>query len=191
VVELTEGYGGYVRQAAQNYLATREDVVVPQQVARDYALRDGTEIEGLAREGGGGRRVLVEVAKAGGLPPEEYRALPHFQDLISINPKDALELADEQAPITLRVIDLIAPVGRGQRGLIVSPPKAGKTTLLEHLGQAVVRNHPDVHLMLLLIDERPEEVTHFRRARPPTRTSSSRASRSRGPSGWSRPAITS
>jgi transcription termination factor Rho len=164
VVDLTEGAGGFLRQAAQNYLPSRDDVVVPAPIARDYGLRDGTEIEGLARDGGGGRRTLVEVTKASGLSPEEYRGLPHFQDLISVNPHEAFHLAAEQAEISLRVIDLIAPIGRGQRGLIVSPPKAGKTTLLEHLGQAIAKHHPEVHLILLLIDERPEEVTHFRRA---------------------------
>jgi transcription termination factor Rho len=163
-VELQEGLGGFLRQAAQNYLPTRDDVVVPGSIARDYGLRDGTEIVGLARDGGGGRRTLVEVQKAGGVPPEEYKTLPHFQDLVSINPHEAFELAAEQAETSLRVIDLIAPIGRGQRGLIVSPPKAGKTTLLEHLGQAIAKHHPEVHLIMLLIDERPEEVTHFRRA---------------------------
>src|SRR5262249_12558119 len=154
------------RQAAQNYLSTREDVVVPFVIARDYGLRDGTELEGLARDAGNGRRVLVEVQKAGGLDPEQHKQLPHFQDLVSINPSEAFHLAAEQAETSLRVIDLIAPIGRGQRGLIVSPPKAGKTTLLEHLGKAIAKHHPEVHLMLLLIDERPEEVTHFRRAVP-------------------------
>jgi transcription termination factor Rho len=164
VVELTDGAGGYLRQAAQNYLASRDDVVIPASIARDYGLRDGTEIEGLVRDGGGGRRTLVEISKASGMAPEEYRALPHFQDLVSVNPHEAFHLAAEQAETSLRVIDLIAPIGRGQRGLIVSPPKAGKTTLLEHLGQAIAKHHPEVHLILLLIDERPEEVTHFRRA---------------------------
>jgi len=164
VVELTEGLGGFLRLADQNYLPSRDDVVVPASVARDYGLRDGAEIEGLARDGGGGRRTLVEVHKIGGLTPEQFRALPHFQDLVSVNPHEAFHLAAEQAETSLRVIDLIAPIGRGQRGLIVSPPKAGKTTLLEHLGQAIAKHHPEVHLILLLIDERPEEVTHFRRA---------------------------
>jgi transcription termination factor Rho len=166
VVELQEGVGGFLRQAAQNYLPIRDDVVVPASIARDYGLRDGSEVVGLARDGGGGRRTLVEVQKAGGLSLEEYKALPHFQDLVSINPHEAFRLAAEQTETSLRVIDLIAPIGRGQRGLIVSPPKAGKTTLLEHLGQAVAKHHPEVHLIMLLIDERPEEVTHFRRAVP-------------------------
>ncbi|HMK93109.1 MAG TPA: transcription termination factor Rho [Thermoleophilia bacterium] len=164
VVDLQEGAGGYVRQAAQNYLATRDDVVVPAVIARDFALRDGTEIEGQARDGGNGRRVLVEVGKASGLALEEYKALPHFQDLVSVHANEPFRLAGEQAETSLRVIDLIAPIGRGQRGLIVSPPKAGKTTLLEHLGQAIAKHHPETHLIMLLIDERPEEVTHFRRA---------------------------
>jgi transcription termination factor Rho len=166
VVELAEGAGGYVRQVAQNYLPQRDDVVVPYVIARDNGLRDGTEIEGLARDGGNGRRVLVEVTKAGGMEPEKYKALPHFQDLVSVNPTEAFELSGEGSEISLRVIDIIAPVGKGQRGLIVSPPKAGKTTLLEHLGKAIVSRHPDVHLILLLVDERPEEVTHFRRVVP-------------------------
>jgi len=96
----------------------------------------------------------------------KYRALPHFQDLVSINPNEAFQLSGEGSEISLRVIDIIAPVGKGQRGLIVSPPKAGKTTLLEHLGKAIVQRHPEVHLILLLVDERPEEVTHFRRVVP-------------------------
>jgi len=166
VVELADGAGGFVRQVAQNYLPFRDDVVVPYVIARDSGLRDGTEIEGLARDGGNGRRVLVEVTQAGGMELAKYRALPHFQDLVSINPSEAFHLSGEGSEISLRVIDIIAPVGKGQRGLIVSPPKAGKTTLLEHLGKAIVQRHPEVHLILLLVDERPEEVTHFRRVVP-------------------------
>jgi len=137
--------------------------LVPGQIIRDMGLREGIEVHGLTREAGG-RRTLVEVQKAGGIDPAEARNLPHFQDLVSVNPHEAFKLAGEQSEISLRVIDLIAPIGRGQRGLIVSPPKAGKTTLLEHLGQAIAKHHPETHLILLLIDERPEEVTHFRRA---------------------------
>jgi transcription termination factor Rho len=166
VAEIAEGSGGFLRQTSQNYLPTREDVLVPATIARDNGIRDGSEVVGLSRDGGGGRRILVEVQKVSGLSPEDARNLPHFQDLVSVNPHAAFRLAGEQAETSLRVIDLIAPIGRGQRGLIVSPPKAGKTTLLEHLGQAIAKHHPEVHLMLLLIDERPEEVTHFRRAVP-------------------------
>ena len=153
-----------MRQASQNYLPMRDDVIIPPQIARDFGLREGAEVEGLSRDGGNGRRTLVEVTKVGGRTPDEYKVLPHFQDLVSINPSEAFRLAGEQAETSLRVIDLIAPIGRGQRGLIVSPPKAGKTTLLEHLGVAIAKHHPEVHLIMLLIDERPEEVTHFRRA---------------------------
>ncbi|MGE3372770.1 MAG: transcription termination factor Rho [Vicinamibacteria bacterium] len=164
VAEITDGAGGYLRLLQNNYLSHRDDVVIPAQIARDCGLRDGVELEGLARDGGGGRRVLVEVQKVMGLSPEEAKALPHFQDLVSINPNQAFRLSGEQSEISLRIIDLISPIGRGQRGLIVSPPKAGKTTLLEHLGQSISKHHPETHLILLLVDERPEEVTHFRRA---------------------------
>jgi len=163
---LAEGAGGFLRQVAQNYLPHRDDVLIPASIARDHGLRDGVEVQGVARDGGGGRRTLVEVQKVMGMTPEEARALPHFQDLVSINPNEAFHLAGENAEASLRIIDLIAPIGRGQRGLIVSPPKAGKTTLLEHLGRSIASNHPETHLILLLIDERPEEVTHFRRAVP-------------------------
>jgi len=165
VLELAEsGGGGFLRQVAQDYLPRRDDVVVPGSVVAAAALRDGTEVEGLCRDGGNGRRTLVEVQKAGGLSVAEFAALPNFQDLVSVNPHEPFRLAAEQNELSLRVIDLITPIGRGQRGLIVSPPKAGKTTLLEQLGQAISKHHPEVHLILLLIDERPEEVTHFRRA---------------------------
>ncbi len=163
---MAEGAGGFLRQVAQNYLPHRDDVLIPASIARDHGLRDGVEVQGVARDGGGGRRTLVEVQKVMGMTPEEARALPHFQDLVSINPDQAFHLAGENAEASLRIIDLIAPIGRGQRGLIVSPPKAGKTTLLEHLGRSIAANHPETHLILLLIDERPEEVTHFRRAVP-------------------------
>ncbi|MBN2371391.1 MAG: transcription termination factor Rho [Vicinamibacteria bacterium] len=163
LLEIDGSGAGSLRMAERNYLPNREDVIVPPQLVRALSLRDGAEIEGVARDGGG-RRTLIEVAAVQGLPPAQYASLPHFQDLVSINPNDSFRLAGEQGEISLRVIDLITPIGRGQRGLIVSPPKAGKTTLLEHLGQAIVRRHPDVHLIMLLIDERPEEVTHFRRA---------------------------
>jgi len=175
-------------------------VLIPATIARDSGIRDGSEVVGLARDGGG-RRVLVEVQKVSGLAPEDAKNIPHFQDLISVNPHQAFRLAADQAEISLRVIDLIAPIGRGQRGLIVSPPKAGKTTLLEHLGQAIAKHHPETHLILLLIDERPEEVTHFRRAVKAEVLASSADSaadshiklarlRSSARSAWSRPAAT-
>ena len=163
IAEVTENVGGFVRQANQNYLPSREDVVIPPAVMREYALRDGTQIEGLCREASG-VKVVVEIQKASGLDVAQYRLLPHFADLTSISPEKAFRLADEPgAELTLRVLDLVAPIGKGQRGLIVSPPKAGKTTILEHIGLAIVKHHPEAHLMLMLVDERPEEVTHFKR----------------------------
>jgi transcription termination factor Rho len=162
VVELTEGAGGYLRQAANNYLPLRDDAVVPALIARDYALRDGTEIEGLARDGGGGRRVVVEIQKASGLSPEEYRALPHFQDLVSINPKEPFELRPSR-----RRRACASSTSSPYRTRPARPHRLaaqGRQRRSRHLGQAISKHHPEVHLMLLLVDERPEEVTHFRRA---------------------------
>src|SRR3972149_750612 len=102
VVDLAEGSGGFTRQVANNYLPHRDDALVPATIARDFGLRDGTEIVGLTRDGGGGRRGLVEVQKASGLSVEEYRALPHFQDLVSVNPSEPFLLAGGQGGTSLR-----------------------------------------------------------------------------------------
>jgi transcription termination factor Rho len=167
IAEVTENIGGFVRQAQSNYLPSREDVVIPPGLMRESGLRDGTQVEGLYRDASG-VKVAVEITKASGLTLEQYRLLPHFQDLTSISPEKAFKLAENPgAELTLRVLDLVSPIGKGQRGLIVSPPKAGKTTLLEHIGLAVAKNHPEAHLMLMLVDERPEEVTHFKRVLGP------------------------
>src|SRR5690606_29304683 len=109
-------------------------------------------------------RTVVEslVAIEGG-PPQAYADRPAFEDLTSIDPQPRLTLEYPGCPASCRLIDLFCPIGRGQRALIVSPPKAGKTTLLKDIAAAISRNHPDVEVMALLIDERPEEVTEFRR----------------------------
>ena len=88
-------------------------MIIPPQIARDFGLREGAEVEGLSRDGGNGRRTLVEVTKVGGRTPDEYKVLPHFQDLVSINPSEAFELAGEQAETPLRVMDLLTPIGKG------------------------------------------------------------------------------
>jgi transcription termination factor Rho len=154
VVELADGAGGFVRQVAQNYLPFRDDVVVPYVIARDSGLRDGTEIEGLARDGGNGRRVLVEVAQAGGMELAKYRALPHFQDLVSINPSEAFH-PGRGPEVSPRVIDIIAPVAVLRAR---SPAAEGRQDdAAEHL-QGDLAATRRVHL-IRAVDERPEEVT--------------------------------
>jgi transcription termination factor Rho len=114
--------------------------------------------------GGGGRPTLHRIETVEGLPPAEYREHPGFTDLISVDPHTRLRFETEPDEMCGRVVDLVTPIGRGQRCLIVAPPKTGKTTLLKRMAQAVSKNHPDVELMVLLVDERPEEVTDLRRS---------------------------
>ena len=110
---------------------------------------------------------LVELLTINGKEPEEYRNLPYFEELTAINPNKAYHLETIPSRYTTRVIDMLAPIGRGQRGLIVAPPRTGKTTLLHHIADAVQENYEEeVHLMVLLVDERPEEVTDFKRSFP-------------------------
>lgn len=111
----------------------------------------------------GPRLVVDRIVNVEGIPPEQYATCKPFEDLTSIDPQPRLTLEYPGCPASCRLIDLFCPVGRGQRGLIVSPPKAGKTTLLKDISIAVLRNHPDIDLIVLLVDERPEEVTDFRR----------------------------
>lgn len=165
IADLSERHGAFLRRAENNYLPAREDPVLPVPLVQEWGLRDGAEVHGTIQSPHSGRRSVLSIASANGRSnPADHRALPDFQSLISVNPTAHIELGIERSQTSLRVIDLIAPIGRGQRGLIVSPPRAGKTTLIEEIGVAISKHHPDIHLMLLLIDERPEEVTHFRRS---------------------------
>ena len=109
---------------------------------------------------------VTEITEVMGREADTIRDLPLFEELKAINPNKRIQLETRSDRLTTRVMDLMTPVGRGQRGLIVAPPRAGKTTLLQHIAEAVVTNHPQMHLIILLVDERPEEVTEFRRALP-------------------------
>jgi transcription termination factor Rho len=122
-------------------------------------------VKGNAQKGSRGMQ-LTEVTEANGKKPEELRDLPLFEELKAVNPAKRYQLETTQSRMTTRVVDMMTPVGRGQRGLIVSPPRAGKTTMLQHIAEAITQNYPQVHLMILLVDERPEEVTEFKRSLP-------------------------
>ena len=111
--------------------------------------------------------LLTEIASVNGVAPEKARKNPHFEELKAVNPNKRISFETRPERYTTRTLDLIAPIGRGQRGLIVSPPRAGKTTLLQHMAEAILENYRDsIHLMVLLVDERPEEVTEFKRSLP-------------------------
>jgi transcription termination factor Rho len=159
-----EGYG-FLR--ATSYLPGPKDVYVSASQVRRFALRKGDYLNGYARPQASNEKypALLRVDEVNGLPTDAARDRPKFEDLTPLFPdsKLALELGDDPANITGRIVDLISPIGKGQRGLIVSPPKAGKTTILKQIVYSVERNNPEVHLMVLLVDERPEEVTDMRR----------------------------
>jgi len=135
---------------------------------RRHGLRKGDVIEGAVRQPREGERrekfnALVRLDKVNGLDPESSRARPEFAKLVPLYPQDRLRLETDPGVLTTRIIDLVSPIGKGQRGLIVSPPKAGKTMILQAIANAITKNNPECHLMVVLVDERPEEVTDMQR----------------------------
>ena len=166
MLELAPKGFGFLRLPAKRFEQARDDVFVSPEHVRKFGLRVGHWIHGLAQEGPRGPQ-LVEITSINGLEPEISRKLPLFEELKAINPTKRISFETTPERFTTRVVDLMAPVGRGQRGLIVSPPRSGKTTLLLHMAEAVREKYEEsMHLMIVLVDERPEEVTEFRRALP-------------------------
>ncbi len=160
---MQEGYG-FLRTSG--YLPGSEDIYVsPSQIKR-FGLRVGDEVLGQVRAPKDNEKyyALLRVEAVNGLDPEQARSRPDFEKLTPVFPHERLKLELPQSDLTVRIVDLFAPIGKGQRAMIVSPPKAGKTTLLKKIGQSVVQNHQEVYLMVLLLDERPEEVTDMRRS---------------------------
>jgi transcription termination factor Rho len=159
-----EGYG-FLR--VNGYLPSRDDAYVPVKLTRQFGLRKGDFLTGLSRPAGRNEKnpALLEVHMVNGADPIESRQRPRFEDLTALFPDTRLRLESPGSVdnTTARIIDLIAPIGKGQRGIIVSPPKAGKTTIMKTIATAIEKNHPEVTLMVLLLDERPEEVTDMRR----------------------------
>lgn len=166
LLEITPKGFGFIRTAENNYTQSKDAVYVPADMIRSYHLRPFVEIEGMAQKYERGHQV-ISINKINGVTPQEADAFPHFEDLKAVNPNHRLSFETISSRYTTRTLDLIAPVGRGQRGLIVAPPRTGKTTLLQHIAEAAQENYgEDLHLMILLIDERPEEVTEFKRTLP-------------------------
>jgi transcription termination factor Rho len=165
LIEVSGKGFGFLRDPKRNYVQSPQDIFVTPEVVRKHALRDGLWIKGEIRRGSRGSQ-LFRLTEINGENPDRYRNLPVFEELTSLNPKSRIRLETVPDRYTTRVMDLMTPVGKGQRGLIVAPPRTGKTTLLQHIADAVVRNHPEVNLIILLVDERPEEVTEIRRTVP-------------------------
>jgi transcription termination factor Rho len=169
--EPTERGFGFLRQSKASYRPRPGDPFVPPAVVRDAGLLEGLYIKGIAgsSEDGGrtaGRRgpQLEYVTEINGQPISRFEPRTIFADAVSVDPTERLKIARGRDDVAMRALDLIAPIGKGQRGLIVAAPKAGKTTLIEQIATGIAVNHPEVTLLVVLIDERPEEVTHLKRS---------------------------
>ena len=152
------GYG-FLRSPSNNYDLVRSDPFVPGTMIEKYRLREGLMIRGMvqrARKQQGPR--LREITDVDGMPPDTYAEVKSFDELTAINPEKWLKLEVGPEPISTRVMDLLTPLGRGQRALIVAPPRTGKTMLMQQIAAGVAKNYPEIHLIVLLIDERPEEA---------------------------------
>ena len=160
-----EGYG-FLR--VKGYLPSKDDVYVPAKFVRQYGLRKGDHLAGSSRPAGRGEKnpALLRIDEVNGDEPDKARARRRFEELTPLFPDQKLRLEQpgDATNMTARIIDLISPIGKGQRGLIVSPPKAGKTTVMKTIAQCIEVNNPEVKLIVLLVDERPEEVTDMRRS---------------------------
>lgn len=164
VLELHPKGFGFLRNPARHYSPQASDAYVPAPLIQRHSLREGMLVGGLvepARRGAAGPR-LTDIDRIEGDQPNAVK-FRNWDELTPIDPHERITLETEGGPLTTRVMDLFAPIGKGQRGLIVAPPRTGKTVLLSHMAQAVTKNHPEMHLIVLLIDERPEEVTEMRR----------------------------
>ena len=165
VLEMHPNGYGFLRSAENNYNRERTDPFVPAQMIDRYRLREGVSIKALVQPGRRqqGPRVR-EIEEVEGMKPDDYGNVKTFDQLTPINPESWLRLETGQQPITTRVMDLLTPLGKGQRALVVAPPRTGKTVLLQQVSQAISQNHPELTLVMLLVDERPEEVTDMRRS---------------------------
>jgi len=161
---LDKGFG-FLRNIDNNYQAGPTDTFVPAFIITRFALREGVYIEGQGEPGNPGNQnlKLAAIDRVNGLSPEQYGRTETMHTMTSINPTQRLRMTQGPKDLTGEALDLIVPIGRGQRGLIISPPKSGKTTLLRHMANAVTLNDPEIDVFVLLVNERPEEVTDFKR----------------------------
>jgi transcription termination factor Rho len=165
IVEISGKGFGFIRDPKRSFAQNPSDIFVTPETVRRYNLRDGQWIAGETRRGNRGSQ-LHRLLSINGTDPDVARNFPAFDELTVISPLERITLETVPERYTTRILDLMAPIGKGQRGLIVAPPRTGKTTLLQHMADAVVKNHPELKLISLLVDERPEEVTDFKRTVP-------------------------
>ena len=162
---LPDGYG-FLRSSDYNYLPSPDDIYVSPSQIKKFSLRTGDFVSGQVRPPKEGERffALLRVEAVNGLAPENIRERTLFDNLVPVYPTKKINLESAPGEYSMRVMDMLAPIGKGQRGLIVSPPKSGKTVLLQKIANSITRNHPEIKLIVLLIDERPEEVTDMERS---------------------------
>jgi transcription termination factor Rho len=165
-LEILDRGFGFLRRIEDNLQPSPRDTFVPAPLINRLGLAEGTHVEGAGTEGSGKNTnlKLAQVDAVNGISPEAYRQTAPLQDQVSVNPDERFILTRSENDHMGRALDIIVPMGKGQRGLIVSPPKSGKTTILKHMANAIIDNHPDTSVFVLLVDERPEEVTDFKRA---------------------------
>ncbi len=165
VLEILPDGFGFLRSVTYNYLPGPDDIYVSPSQIRKFGLKTGDLVSGIIRPPKEGEKyfALLKVEAINGNPPEKARERIHFDNLTPIFPNERLKLETTPDELSTRVIDLITPIGKGQRGLIVAPPRTGKTVLLQKIANAIAENHPEVHIIALLIGERPEEVTDWQR----------------------------
>jgi transcription termination factor Rho len=156
---------GFLRSIEDNFEPTPEDVFVPAGLIQKFGLQEGSYISGAGGHGDGRNQNLrlEDVETINGLSPEESDRIVQLWNQTSINPTERFILTQSPKDLTGMALDTVVPIGKGQRGLIISPPKSGKTTIMRHMANAIIQNHPDVDVFALLVDERPEEVTDFKR----------------------------
>lgn len=164
ILEIVDKGFGFLRQPEQDLAPAGDDAYLPRNLIQSLGLRLGQEVLAQVSQAGRGKVAVKKVLSVNGLDPEAARQLPQFRSLTSIAPNQRIRLETGPEPLSMRLVDLMTPIGRGSRGLIVAPPRTGKTTLLKQMAQAVSTNHPDVRVTALLVDERPEEVTDLRRS---------------------------
>tara|TARA_R100001369_G_scaffold954_4_gene3164 strand:- start:33975 stop:35717 length:1743 start_codon:yes stop_codon:yes gene_type:complete len=165
VLDIMQDNYGFLRSSDYNYLSSPDDIYVSQSQIRLFGLKTGDTVLGQIRPPKEGEKYfpLIKISKINGLDPQVVRDRISFEHLTPLFPKEKFNLAERQSTISTRIIDLFSPIGKGQRGMIVSQPKTGKTMLLKDLANAIAANHPEVYQIILLIDERPEEVTDMQR----------------------------
>ncbi|HEY3245223.1 MAG TPA: transcription termination factor Rho, partial [Phycisphaerae bacterium] len=161
--EVQERGNAFLRDPKFNYQARPNDPVIPPDMVRSIGLRGGETLAVLVQPAERGRALITNIRAINGIAPDAYAECRPFPDLTAIDPRRRVQFETPGGPVAMRIIDLLTPIGFGQRGLIVAPPRTGKTILLQQMAHGVATNHPDVYMMVLLVDERPEEVTEMRR----------------------------